>query len=380
MLFQTNTKERKNKIMKIPFASFEPMHNEIRGELDKAYKRVMDNSYFILGAECREFENEFAGFCNAKRCIGTGNGLDALYLILKAMDIGTNDEVIVPSNTYIATALAVSYTGAVPVFVEPEIETYNINPDSIAEKITPKTKAIIAVHLQGRPADMDSINQIADKYGLKVIEDAAQAHGAEYKGKSVGSLSYAAGFSFYPGKNLGALGDGGCVVTNDDKLADKVKALGNYGSIYKYNHIYKGNNSRLDEMQAAFLRVKLKYLNKWNQKRKRVAHRYFEGITNPNIILPLEDSHDYSHIYHVFAIRCEKRNELEKYLNENGIATVKHYPIPIHLQKAYKELNIPEGALPIAEEISRTILSIPMYYGIKESQIDYIIEKINSFV
>lgn len=380
MPFQTNLKERKNENMNVPFASFEPMHNEIREELDNAYKRVMDNSYFIRGTECRKFEDEFAGFCNVKRCVGVGNGLDALYLILRAMDIGINNEVIVPSNTYIATALAVSYTGAIPVFVEPEIETYNINPDRIEEKITPKTKAIIAVHLQGRPADMDSINQIADKYGLKVIEDAAQAHGAEYKGKKVGCMSDAAGFSFYPGKNLGALGDGGCVVTNNDKLADKVNALSNYGSNYKYNHLYKGNNSRLDEMQAAFLRVKLKYINKWNRERKSVAHRYFEGITNPNIILPLKDSHDYSHVYHVFAIRCEKRDELEKYLSENGISTVKHYPIPIHLQKAYKELNIPEGTLPTAEEISRTILSIPMYYGIKENQIDYVIEKMNSFV
>ena len=241
--------------MKVPFATFEPMHNEIRKELDEAYKRVMDSNYFIQGNECKQFEQEFADYCGAKHCVGVATGLDAIYLILKAMDIKTGDEVIVPSNTFIATALAVSYTGATPVFVEPEIDTYNIDVTRIEEKITPNTKAIIAVHLQGRPADMDAVNEIAKKHGLKVLEDAAQAHGTKYKGRRVGALSDAAAFSFYPGKNLGALGDGGCVVTNDDDIASKVRALGNYGSDYKYHHIYQGTNSRLDEMQAAFLRV-----------------------------------------------------------------------------------------------------------------------------
>lgn len=365
--------------MKIPFATFKPMHDEIRKDLDQAYNKVIDSNYFIQGKECELFEKEFADYCNAKYCVGVATGLDALYLILRAMNIGNGDEVIVPSNTYIATALAVSYCGATPIFVEPELETYNINPALIEEKITDQTKAIIAVHLQGRPADMDAVNEIAKKHNLYVIEDAAQAHGTEYKGQKVGTLSDAAGFSFYPGKNLGALGDGGAVVTNNKEIADKVRALGNYGSDYKYHHIYKGTNSRLDEIQSAFLRCKLPYLDKWNGYRRNVANKYFEGIKNPLIKLPLKDSEDYRHIYHVFVIRCAKRDELEKYLNENGIGTVKHYPIPMHLQEAYKDLNIKEGSLPIAEEISKTVLSIPMYYGMTDEEVNYVIDKLNAF-
>lgn len=365
--------------MKVPFVSFEVMHGEIREELDNAYKTVMDNNYFIQGEACKRFENNFAEYCGAKHCIGVATGLDALYLILKAMGITNGDEVIIPSNTYIATALAVSYCGATPVFVEPTIETYNIDVNRIEEKINCNTKAIIAVHLQGRAADMDAINAIAKKHNLRVIEDAAQAHGTTYKGKKVGTLSDAAGFSFYPGKNLGALGDGGCVVTNDDELAEKIRALGNYGSDYKYHHIYKGTNSRLDEMQAAFLDVKLPHLDKWNEYRNKIANRYFSEITNPLITLPLKPDKDYSHIYHVFVIRCDRRDELEAYLNEKGIGTVKHYPIPMHMQGAYYDLNIKEGELPIAEEISRTVLSIPMYYGISDEQVSYVIEAINSF-
>lgn len=365
--------------MKVPFVSFEPMHNEVRKDLDAAYKRVMDSNYFIQGKEYDLFEKEFTKYCNAKYCIGVGNGLDALILILKALDVKEGDEVIVPSNTYIATALAVSYVGATPVFVEPEIETYNINPNLIEEKINNHTKAIIAVHLQGRAADMDTINEIAKKHNLYVLEDAAQAHGTLYKGKRVGTLSDAAGFSFYPGKNLGALGDGGCVTTNNEEIAKKVKALCNYGSDYKYHHIYKGNNSRLDEMQAAFLREKLPHLDKWNEDRKRIAHRYLEEITNPLIKLPLRDDKDYDHIYHVFVIRCDQRDELEEYLSSKCIGTVKHYPIPMHMQEAYKDLNIAEGSLPIAEEISKTVLSIPMYYGMTNDEIDYVINALNEF-
>lgn len=365
--------------MRVPFATFEPMHNEIRKKLDQAYKKVIDSSYFIQGEECKKFEEEYAEYCGTKYCVGVATGLDAIYLILKAMNIGTGDEVIVPSNTYIATALAVSYVGATPIFVEPEIATYNIDCNRIEEKITENTKAIIAVHLQGRPADMDRINDIAKKYNLKVVEDAAQAHGTKYKGKKVGALSDAAAFSFYPGKNLGALGDGGCITTNDKNIADKVRALGNYGSDYKYHHIYKGTNSRLDELQAAFLRVKLTELDKWNRDRKRIAKRYLTQIINPLIKLPLDVSEDYDHIYHVFVIRCDKRDELEKYLKDNGIGTVKHYPIPMHMQEAYADLNIVEGTLPIAEEISKTVLSIPMFYGMTEDQIAYTIDKINAF-
>ena len=365
--------------MKIPFASFVPMHNEIRTQLDEAYNKVMDKSYFIQGIECEKFEAEFAQYCECEYCVGVANGLDAILLILRAMEIGKGDEVIVPSNTFIATALAVSYVGAMPVFVEPTIETYNIDVERIEERVTDKTKAIIAVHLQGRPADMDAINAIAKRHGLKVIEDAAQAHGAKYKGKKVGSLADAAAFSFYPGKNLGALGDGGCITTNNKEIADKVRVLGNYGSDYKYHHIYQGTNSRLDEMQAAFLRVKLPMLDKWNEERQRIAKRYLNEIHNSAIILPVESSYDYEHVYHVFVVRSNRRDELEAYLNERGIGTVKHYPIPIHLQEAYKELRMKEGELPIAEIISRTVLSIPMYYGMTDNEVSEVIHCLNSF-
>lgn len=365
--------------MKVPFVSFEPMHTEIRTELDNAYKRVMDSNYFIQGSECHAFEEEFAKYCGVKYCVGVGNGLDALYLVLRALDIQAGDEVIVPSNTYIATALAVSYTGAKPVFVEPNLDSYNINPEMIEEKITINTKAIIAVHLQGRMADMDPILEIAKKHNLFVLEDAAQAHGATYKGHKAGSMGDAAGFSFYPGKNLGALGDGGCIVTNRKDIADKVRALGNYGSDYKYHHIYKGTNSRLDEMQSAFLRVKLPYLDKWNAYRRKIAKRYLEEIRNPLITLPVKSTEEFEHIYHVFVIRCEQRDRLEAYLAEKGIGTVKHYPIPMHLQEAYKDLGIGKGELPIAENISSTVLSIPMYYGMTEDEIQYVINALNSF-
>lgn len=365
--------------MSVPFAIFQPMHDELRAELDAAYNRVMDNSYFIQGKECEAFDKEFAEYCDAKYCVGVANGLDALLLVLKALEIGAGDEVIVPSNTFIATALAVSYTGATPVFVEPELETFNIDVTRIEAAITDKTKAIMPVHLQGRPADMDPIMEIAKKHNLWVIEDAAQAHGTLYKGKKVGTLGDAAGFSFYPGKNLGALGDAGAVVTNNKEIADKVRALGNYGSDYKYHHIYKGTNSRLDEMQAAFLRVKLPALDKWNAARVEVAQKYFEGIKNPKIVLPLAPSEDFGHIYHVFVVRCKERDELEKYLADNGIGTVKHYPYPMHLQDCYADLGLKQGDLPIAEEISNTVLSLPMYYGMTEEQVQYVIDVINKF-
>ena len=363
----------------IPFLTLEFLHKDIKDELDAAYSRVMSSSNFIQGEECKKFEQEYADYIGTKYCIGVATGLDAIYLILKAMGIGDGDEAIVPSNTFIATALAVSYAGAKPVFVEPDIFTYNIDVTKVEEKITDKTKAIIAVHLQGRSADMDTINDIASRYGLKVIEDAAQAHGARYKGKRVGMLSDAAAFSFYPGKNLGALGDGGCVATNDAKLADKVRAIGNYGSDYKYHHIYKGTNSRLDEMQAAFLRVKLKFLDQWNAERRRIANRYFDGMINPLITMPRRSSKEYKHIYHVFVVRCESRDRLEKYLSDKRIATLKHYPIPIHLQDCYKDLGMEKGDLPVAEEISRTVLSLPMYHGMSEEAISYVIDAVNEY-
>lgn len=366
-------------MIRVPFSVFEPMHDEIRTALDAAYTRVMERSQFIQSEECSSFEKEFAEYCGVRHCIGVGNGLDALMLILRALGIGSGDEVLVPSNTFIATALAVTYCGAIPVLVEPALETYNMDPDRIAEKITPRTRAIIAVHLYGRPADMDAISFLAKKYALYLIEDAAQAHGAKYKGQSIGSLSDAAGFSFYPGKNLGALGDGGCVTTNNETLAAKIRALGNYGSDYKYHHIYQGVNSRLDEMQAAFLRVKLPYLERWNKIRREIAAHYLNEIKNPLVKLPPVSDSVYLHVYHIFAIRCAQRDKLAEYLSQCGIQTMKHYPIPIHLQKAYRSLITAQNGCPIAEEISNTVLSLPMYYGMTSDQIQYVIDALNAF-
>ena len=360
----------------IPFVSFEPMHDEIKEELGQAYDRVIASAWFIQGEECTKFEEEFAKYCGAKYCVGCGNGLDALFLILKAYGIGEGDEVIVPSNTFIATALAVSYTGAKPVFVEPDLDSYTIDPEWIEEKITERTKAIIAVHLYGRIADMDRIREIADRHHLKVIEDAAQAHGATYKGKRAGSLGDAAGFSFYPGKNLGALGDGGAVVSDDKELIDKVRALGNYGSDYKYHHIYQGHNSRLDEIQAAFLRVKLPHLDRWNADRNRIADRYLGEIHNEKIELPKRCQYG-DHIYHIFAVRTDRREELEKWLSAHEIGFGKHYPIPIYRQPAYADAYTGE-TYPIADRISESELSLPMYYGMTDEQIEKIIEVINN--
>lgn len=364
--------------MKIPFVSFIPMEKELDSDLRAAFERVYTRSWYIEGVEDEAFEKSFAQFCEVKGCVGVGNGLDALMLSLKALGIKAGDEVIVPSNTYIATALAVTYVGAKPVFVEPDIRTFNINPEKIEDAITEKTKAIMPVHLYGQPCEMDPIMEIAKKYHLYVVEDCAQAHGATYKGKKIGSFGDAAGFSFYPGKNLGALGDAGAAVSNDMELLAKIRALGNYGSDYKYHHIYQGNNSRLDEMQAAFLAAKLPHLEKMNCERRRIASRYLNGINNSNVVLPYVID-DVSPVWHIFAIRSNRRDELEKYLNENEIGTNKHYPIPMHLQECYKDLGFKKGDFPIAEEISNTELSLPMYYGMKDEEVDYVIDKINQF-
>ena len=364
--------------MKVPFVSFLPMEHELDQDLQEAFERVYNRSWYIQGIEDENFEQEFAKYCGTGYCVGVGNGLDALMLSLKALDIHEGDEIIVPSNTYIATALAVTYVGATPVFVEPDIRTFNIDPTGIEDKITDKTRAIMPVHLYGQACDMDAIVRIARKYQLYVIEDCAQAHGARYKGKRVGTFGDSAGFSFYPGKNLGALGDAGAAVMNSKDLADKVRALGNYGSDYKYHHIYKGNNSRLDELQAAFLLAKLPYLDKMNKERRKIADMYLSRIKNPDIILPYVMP-ECEPVWHVFAIRTRKRDALEKYLNENGIGTNKHYPIPMHLQKCYKDLGFQKGDYPIAEEISTTELSLPMYYGMTDDEANYVIDKINEF-
>lgn len=364
--------------MKIPFVSFKPMEKELNTNIREAFERVFENSWYIGGKEDEAFEKAFAEYCTTDYCVGCGNGLDALMLALKALGVGQGDEVIVPSNTYIATALAVTYVGATPVFVEPDIRTYNINPSLIEDSITKKTKVIIPVHLYGQPCDMDPIMKIANQHSLYVVEDCAQAHGATYKGKAVGSFGNAAGFSFYPGKNLGALGDAGATVTNNKEIADKIRIYGNYGSDYKYHHIYQGNNSRLDEIQAAFLLAKLPHLNRMNEERRRIANLYLAGIKNDKIVLPyiLEGTNP---VWHIFTIRCSQREELIEYLDTAGVSTNKHYPIPMHLQGAYQDLNIPKGSLSIAEKISETQLSIPIFYGMTDEQIEYVISILNKF-
>lgn len=364
--------------MKIPFVTFLPMEKEMDKDLRAAFERVYTRSWYIGGVEDDAFEKAFAEYCGAKYCVGCGNGLDALMLALKALGVKEGDEVIVPSNTYIATALAVTYVGAKPVFVEPDIRTFNINPSLIEEKITDKTKAIMPVHLYGQACDMDPIMAIAKNHKLYVVEDCAQAHGATYKGQKVGTFGDAAGFSFYPGKNLGALGDAGAVVTNNKAVADMVRSLGNYGSDYKYHHVSKGNNSRLDELQAAFLAAKLPHLDKMNEERRRVAALFTAGIKNEKVELPYVMP-ECEPVWHIYGIRCKDRAALEKHLNDKGIGTNKHYPIPMHMQPCYEDLGIKEGELPIAEEISTTELSIPMYYGMTDEEIQYVIDAINEF-
>lgn len=362
----------------IPYFNLRAMNDVIKEDLLQAYQDTMDAGWFIQGEKLNEFEEAFAAYCGVKHAIGVGNGLDALRLILLAYGIGPGDEVIVPANTFIATCLAVSYVGAQVVLVEPDPQTFEMDASKIEEKITVKTKAIMPVHLYGRLADMNEIMRIAQKYGLLVIEDAAQAHGASRDGKRAGSFGNAAGFSFYPGKNLGALGDGGAVVTNDDEVAHKIRALANYGSSEKYHHMYKGVNSRLDEMQAAFLLRKLSHLDRWNQKRIQIAQRFHDEIRNPLIQVPFCETTG-ENVYHIFPVFCEYRDELQEYLKDRKIGTLIHYPIPIHLQEAYKELELHEGDYPVAEKLSRTELSIPIYPVLSEGEIDYIIQTINGF-
>ena len=364
--------------MNVPFVSFKPLEKELDKELRGAFDRVLERSWYIDGKEDAAFEKAFAEFCHCGYCIGVGNGLDALMLVLRALEVGAGDEVIVPSNTYIATALAVTYVGATPVLVEPDIRTYNIDPAKIEEKITAKTKAIMPVHLYGQPCDMDPIMAIAKKHNLHVIEDCAQAHGATYNGKIIGSFGDAAGFSFYPGKNLGALGDAGAVTTNNEDIAKKVRALGNYGSDYKYHHIYKGVNSRLDELQAAFLSAKLPIMDKVNDNRRETAAKYMAGINNPLVELPYIPEYA-NPVWHIFAVRCDRRDELASFLTEKGLGINKHYPIAIHLQDCYKDLGLKAGDLPIAEEIAATQLSLPMYYGMTDEEIQYVIDCVNAF-
>lgn len=346
--------------MTVQFLDLKAPYLELKEELDAAYRRVVDSGWYILGQEVESFDAEFATYCETKHCVGVGNGLDALHLIVRAYGIGPGDEVIVPSNTYIATWLAVTHAGAMPVPVEPDERTYNIDPSRIEQVITQKTKAIMVVHLYGQPADMDPINALAEKHGLKVIEDCAQAHGARYKGRRVGGLGDAAGFSFYPGKNLGALGDGGAVTTNDSVLAERILSLRNYGSHVKYHNEFVGYNSRLDELQAAFLRVKLAKLDDWNDRRRQVAILYLsEFCGQQELVLPhVPEWAD--PVWHLFVVRHAERDGLQIALSEAGVGTMIHYPIPPHLQTAYADLNLNKGAFPIAELMAKEVLSLPM--------------------
>jgi len=357
--------------LNIPFVGLKAEYNQTKDEVAVAFKNVMESGSFILGREVSSFESEFANYCGVKYCVGTANGLEALFLVLKAWDIGLNDEVIVPSNTYIATWLAISHTGAIPVPVEPDERTYNIDPEKIETAITDKTKAILPVHLYGQPAEMDKICKIAKKFGLKVLEDAAQGHGASYQNKKVGSLGDAAGFSFYPSKNLGAFGDGGAITTNDQELAEKIVDLRNYGSHEKYVNQVIGYNSRLDELMAAFLRVKLQYLDKWNVHRKKIANWYLEKLKSSfeKLILPVIPSW-VDPCWHLFVVRSSKRDDLQFKLTKMGISTLIHYPIPPHMQKAYKHLGYSSGSFPIAEKLANEVLSLPMGIHLNEELLE----------
>lgn len=365
--------------MTIPFLDLKKPHQDLRDELTAAFQTVLDSGWFIMGQQLVEFEKEYAAYCGSKHCIGVGNGLDALHLILRAYGIGEGDEVIVPSNTYIATWLAASFVGATPVPVEPNPNSYNLDPNKIEAAITSRTKAIMAVHLYGQTADMAPINAIAKKHGLKVIEDAAQAQGARYQGKRAGALGDAAGHSFYPGKNLGALGDAGAVTTDDDELAHQLRVLRNYGSQVKYKNEVKGYNSRLDELQAALLRVKLPQLDRWNEQRRALAKVYLEELQDlPHISLPQTDM-DNEHVWHVFAILHPQRDALQKHLQEAGIGTVIHYPIPPHLQDAYAELKLGVGSFPISEAIHQQIISLPLDPYLSVDEVRQVAAAVRSF-
>lgn len=366
-------------MINVPFLDLSAPQQELKSEITAAFQEVVNSGWFITGTQCDRFEKEFADYCGTKHCIGVGNGLDALHLILRAADIGPGDEVIVPSNTYIATWLAVSYTGAKPVPVEPNIKTFNIDPNAVEDKINSKTKAILAVHLYGRPAEISDLNQICEKYNLMLFEDAAQAHGSIYRSRRTGSLGLAAGFSFYPGKNLGALGDAGAVTTNDDLLADRIKVLRNYGSRKKYYNEVKGYNTRLDELQAAFLRVKLRTLDQWNLRRQKIANKYFQAWRDiPSLQLP-EPGEQGQHTWHLFVVRCKHREKFSKYLADHGIGSLIHYPVPPHLSQAYVDLGLPPGSLPIAEELANSVLSLPIGPHMDEMHVDHVIKCVTDF-
>lgn len=360
----------------ISFLDLSQINNRFRDEIDFRFKKILDKGHYLQGEQNELFCEHFAQFCGTKFAVGVANGLDALNLIIRAHGYGAGDEIIVPANTYIATILAISENGCTPVLVEPDINTYNIDPDKIEAAITPKTRAIMVVHLYGQAVQMQKVWEIAKKHGLKVFEDCAQAHGAFYQNKRVGNLSDAGAFSFYPGKNLGCMGDGGAVVTNDENVYKKVKALANYGSDRKYHHIYKGTNSRLDELQAAVLDVKLPHLDADNARRREIASYYRKNITNPLIILP-QTYEEEAAVWHVFVVRTRERDRFQQYLANKGVQTIIHYPTPPHKQEAYAEWN--DRSYPISEEIHRTIISLPISPVMTGAEIEEIVRIVNEY-
>jgi dTDP-4-amino-4,6-dideoxygalactose transaminase len=370
---------------KIPFLDLRTINLKYLNQFERAVDDVLLSGWYIQGEQCKLFEQEFAAYCGTRYCIGVGNGLDALTLTLRAWkELGRlreGDEVIVPANTYIATILAITENRLTPVLVEPDIDTYNLSPALAAKTVTSKTKAIMPVHLYGRLAPMPEILELAAKHDLLVLEDAAQAHGASLNGKKAGAWGHAAGFSFYPGKNLGALGDGGAVTTDDEELAQTIRALGNYGSHKKYENLYQGVNSRLDELQAALLRVKLKHLDQETQHRREIAAYYCQNINHPDITLPTQDSslitQNSGHVWHLFVVRCAKRDELQRFLLEHGIQTMIHYPIPAHKQKAYAVWN--GQSFPVTEQIHEQVLSLPVSPVLMITRLNEIIDTINRY-
>jgi dTDP-4-amino-4,6-dideoxygalactose transaminase len=369
----------------IPFLDLKSINALYREELINVATRVIDSGWYIQGQEVSAFEQEFASYCATKYCVGVANGLDALILILRAYKqlgkLSEGDEVIVPANTYIASILAITENRLVPILVEPDERSYNISPMLLNRAITPKTKAILAVHLYGQLADMPAINEIAKKHDLLVIEDSAQAHGASIDGRKAGNWGHASGFSFYPGKSLGALGDAGAVTTNDEELAQTIRALGNYGSHKKYENLYQGVNSRLDEMQAAFLRVKLKHLNAETMRRREIAISYAKGITNTKTTLPISQNASLfglqNHAFHLFVLRVKNRQKFQDFLTGNGVQTLIHYPIAPHQQKAYQSWS--NLSLPVTEAIHSEVVSLPISQAMTEKQVKTVIDTVNSF-
>lgn len=360
----------------IPFLDLKKINQRFDKDFETAIKTIFESGWYVMGEQGKAFEREFATYCGTKYAVGCANGLDALRLIIKAYGFGAGDEIIAPANTYIASILAITDNGCTPILVEPNPETYNIDVKKIESRITPKTKAIMVVHLYGRVVEMHEVWELAKKYRLKVIEDSAQAHGAIYQGKRTGNLGDASGFSFYPGKNLGALGDAGCVTTNDEDLAHKIRALANYGSHIKYENLYQGLNSRLDEIQAAILRIKLKSLDADNQRRREVAKSYVQHIANPQITLPHLDN-EKGNVWHIFPIRTKNRNKLQAFLNQHQIQTLIHYPIPPHKQECYPAYH--HFSLPITEKIHEEILSLPMSPVMSDKEIQEVIKTLNAF-